>query len=259
LRPLSVEEPVAAAARWSRRLAVFAAAIALVAVALARMRAADPPAALTVFAAALVVAAIAVVLAAAAAVTIWRDGLKGAGQAAFGFFLAAALVAYPAYLAALAFVLPPINQVSTDPASPPPFMFSTKARKARAGFEPPPLGEETRAEQGAAYPDLETVKVEMDSSEAYRLALGVASDLGWRIVDAEPPNLAGDGSALIEATVRSLFFGLVSDIAIRIRPGATQTAIDVRSVSRLGKHDFGANAARVRRFIVAVKEESRER
>ncbi len=259
MRPLTVEEPVAAAARWSRRLAIFAAAIAVVAVALARMHAANPPAALTVFAAALVIAAIAVVLAGSAAVTIWRDGLKGAGQAAFGFFLAAALIAYPVYLAVVAFVLPPINQVSTDPTSPPPFMFSTKARAARAGAEPPPPSEGTRAAQRAAYPDLKTVKVEMDSSEAYRLSLSVASDLGWLIVDAEPPNLAGDGSALVEATDRSLFFGLVSDIAIRIRPGATRTAIDVRSVSRIGKHDFGANAERVRRFVEAAKEGARER
>ncbi len=256
---LTVEEPVAGAARWSRRLAVFAAAIAAVAVALARARAVDPPAALTVFAAALVIAAVAVVLAGSAAVTIWRDGLSGAGQAAFGFALAAALIAYPAYLAVVAFVRPPINQVSTDLASPPPFMFSTKARAARAGAEPPPLGDETRAAQLEAYPDLATVKVEMDSTEAYRLSLSVATDLGWRIIDAEPPNLAGDGSALIEATDRSLFFGLVSDIAIRIQPGATRTAIDVRSVSRIGKHDFGANAARVRRFIAAIKEEARER
>jgi Protein of unknown function (DUF1499) len=258
LRRLIVEEPVAGAARWSRRLAIFAAAIAVVAVALARIQAAAPTAALTVFAAALVIAAIAIVLAGSAAVAIWRDGLKGAGQAAFGFALAAALFAYPAYLAVVAFALPPINQVSTDLASPPPFMLSTKARAARAGAEPPPLDDETRAAQRAAYPDLETVKVEMDSSEAYRLSLSVASDLGWRILDAEPPNLAGDGSALIEATDRSLFFGLVSDIAIRIRPGATRTAIDVRSVSRIGKHDFGANAARIRRFIAAVKEDALE-
>jgi hypothetical protein len=257
LRRLIVEEPVAGAARWSRRLAIFAAAIAAVAVALARMRAADPQAALTVFAAALVIAALAVVLAGSAAATIWRDGLNGAGQAAFGFALAAALMAYPAYLAVVAFALPPINQVSTDLAAPPPFMLSTKVRAARAGVEPPPLDDETRAAEQAAYPDLETVKVEMDSTEGYRLCLSVASDLGWRIVDAEPPNLAGDGSALIEATDRSLFFGLVSDIAIRIRPGATRTAIDVRSVSRIGKHDFGANAARIRRFIAAVKEEAR--
>jgi uncharacterized protein (DUF1499 family) len=256
LRRLTEEEPIAGAARWARRLAVFAAASAAVAVALARVRAANPPAALTVFAAALVIATIAVVLAGSATVTIWRDGRRGAGQAAFGFALAAALIAYPAYLAVIAFVLPPINQVSTDLASPPPFMLSTKARAARAGADPPPLDDQMRAAQRTAYPDLETVKVEMDSTEAYRLSLSVATDLGWRIVDAEPPNLAGDGSALIEATARSMFFGLVSDIAIRIQPGATRTAIDVRSVSRIGKHDFGANAARVRRFIAAVKEET---
>ncbi|MGA7199805.1 DUF1499 domain-containing protein, partial [Roseiarcus sp.] len=113
--------------------------------------------------------------------------------------------------------------------------------------------------QRAAYPDIATVTVEMDSTQAYQLALSVANDLGWRIVDSEPPNLNGDGAALIEATARSLFFGFVSDIAIRIRPGATETAIDVRSVSRLGGHDFGSNAERVRIFIGEVKEATRER
>ncbi len=99
----------------------------------------------------------------------------------------------------------------------------------------------------------------MDSTEAYRVALSAASDLGWRIVDAEPPNLAGDGAALIEAVDRSLFFGFFSDIAIRIRPGDVDTAIDVRSVSRVGRHDFGANARHVRRFLEAVQAEARGR
>lgn len=258
MRPLTIDDPVAGTAQWARRLAIFAATLAAVAVGLVRFHAASALASLTVFAAALAIAAIAVVLAGSAAAAIWRDGLRGAGQATFGFVLAVALLAYPAWLAAVAFVLPPINQVSTDLKSPPPFMLSTKARAARAGAEPPPLDQRTSDAQREAYPDLETVRVEMDPSEAYRLALGVASDLGWRIIDAEPPNLAGDGSALIEATARSLFFGLVADIAIRIRPGATQTAIDVRAVSRFGRHDFGANAARVRRFIAAAKEAAHE-
>ena len=259
MRRLIVAEPVARAAQWSRRLALFALAIAAVAIALSRMHAADPPAALAVFAAALVIAALAEMLAGAAAVVIWRDGLRGAGQAWFGFAIATALIAYPVYLAAAAFALPPINDVSTNLASPPTFLLSMKARAARAGAEPPPSSEETRKAQREAYPDLEAAEVEMDPTEAYRIALGAASDLGWSIVDAEPPNLAGDGSALIEATDKSLFFGFLSDIAIRIRPGATRTAIDVRSVSRVGKHDFGANARRVRQFIAAVKEAERER
>jgi uncharacterized protein (DUF1499 family) len=259
LRSLTIEEPVAGTAQWARRLAAFAAALAGVAVGLARVRAAGPSAALTVFAAALVIAAVAVVLAGSAAAAIWRHGLRGAGQTTFGFAVAVALLAYPAWLAVVALALPPINQVSTDLKSPPPFMFSTKARAERAGAEPAPLDERIRETQRAAYPDIETVRVEMDPSEAYRLALGVASDLGWRIIDAAPPNLAGDGSALIEASDRSLFFGLVTDIAIRIRPGATETAIDVRCVSRLGRHDFGANPARARRFIAAAKAAAHQR
>ena len=258
MRRLIVAEPVARSAVWARRLSLFALAIAGVAIALSRTHAVDPPGALTVFGAALVVAAFALGLAVSAAVLIWRDGLRGAQQATLGFVLAAALMAYPVYLATVAFLLPPINDVSTDLKSPPPFLLSAKAREARGGAEPPPPSDETRAAQRAAYPDLATVRVPMDSTGAYQLALNVARDLGWRVVDSEPPNLSGDGAALIEATARSLFFGFISDIAIRIRPGAVETAIDLRSVSRVGRHDFGSNARRVRRFIADAQETARE-
>jgi uncharacterized protein (DUF1499 family) len=259
LRRLTVAEPVSRAAVWSRWLAVFALAVTGVAIILSRAHGADPPAVLTVFAASLIIAGFAAMLAGAAALVIWRDGVGGAGQAFLGFALAAALIVYPAYLAGIAFLLPKIHDVSTDLASPPPFLISTKARAARGGVEPPPLDDATRAAVRQAYPDLDTVKVEMDSTAAYRLALSVADDLHWRIVDTQPPNLAGDGSALIEATDQSRFFAFPSDIAIRIRPRATTTAIDLRSVSRVGGHDFGANAARVRKFLAAVKDAASER
>lgn len=258
MRPLTVGEPIARSAVWSGRLALFAIALAGVAVGLSRFHFADPRAALTVFGAALTIAILAALLAATATVVIWREGIRGAGQAAGGFVLSLALLAYPTYLAGVAFALPRIAQVSTDLESPPPFLLSSKARAARAGTEPPPLIADTRAAQRRAYPDLETIRVEMDPSGAYDLALDVAKELGWRVVDSEPPNLAGDGSALIEATSRSLFFGFVSDIAIRVRPGATQTAIDVRSASRVGAHDFGANARRIRQFSEAAKAEASE-
>ena len=114
MRRLIVAEPVARLAVWARRLAIFALATVLVALALARSRAADPGPALAVFAASLGMAVLAGLLAAAAAAVVWRDGLRGAGQAAFALGLAAAILAYPAYLAAVAFALPPIHDVSTD-------------------------------------------------------------------------------------------------------------------------------------------------
>ena len=258
MRRLTVDEPVSRAAVWARRLAVFALLVAGLAIILARARAADPTAALTVFAAALVVAGFALLLAATAALVIWREGLRGAEQAFLGFVLAAGLIAYPAYLAALAFALPKINDVSTDLASPPAFLRSAKARAAGAGTEPAPASEAARAAERAAYPDLQPIKLQMDVLAAYRLALSVATDLGWQIIDLAPPGPQGR-TATIEAVDRSLFFGFPSDLVIRVKPGPTSTAIDLRAASRVGQHDFGAGAARIRKFAAAIKEEQLER
>jgi hypothetical protein len=259
VRRLILQEPVARSAVWALRLAVFAAATAIVAIVISRARAADPFAATVVFSASVTIATFAGLLAVSAGAVIWREGLRGAGQASLAFVLVASVISYPAYLMILAFALPPIHDVSTDLESPPAFLLSAKARQARTGHISSALSEETQAGQRAAYPDIGPIIVEMDSTGAYQLALSVAGDLGWRVVDSAPPNLAGDGAAAIEATDRSLFFGFVDDIAIRIRPGATQTIVDVRSVSRVGRHDFGANARRVRNFIAAMEEASRER
>lgn len=259
MRRLIIVEPVARSAVWSRRLAVFALATAGVAIALSRAHTIEPSAALTVFGGALAFAALAILLAFSAATVIWRDGLRGTSQAALGFIIAAGLLAYPVYLAALAFALPKINDVSTDLQSPPPFLLSAKAREARRGIEPPNPSQATIAAQRAAYSDIGTLMVAMDPTEAYETALAAATDLGWSVVDSAPPNLAGDGSAMIEASAKTLFFGFPIDIAIRIRPGATQTAIDVRSISRAGPHDFGANAQRIRRFVAEIRQGDAER
>jgi uncharacterized protein (DUF1499 family) len=259
MRRLIPDEPLAQSALWSRRLAIFAWATAALSFALSRAGAADSFAALAVFGAALVVAFVAALLAGAAASIIWRTGAKGAGQTALALFLALGLIAYPAYMAALAFVLPPIHDISTDLDTPPAFMISAKARAARQGRTPPPATAETIAAQREAYPEVQPALVDMEAAQAYQLCLRVAGDLGWKIVDANPPNLRGDGVAHIEATERSLFFGFTDDIAIRVRPLANQTRIDVRSVSRVGQHDFGKNARRVEKFIAEVQSASQER
>jgi uncharacterized protein (DUF1499 family) len=42
-------------------------------------------------------------------------------------------------------------------------------------------------------------------------------------------------------------------VTIRLRPLAGQTRIDMRSASRVGRHDFGANARRIQRFAQEVQ------
>jgi len=247
MRRLIIEEPLSRAAVWSGRTAVFALATTAVSVGVARLGG-DPTGALAVFGAALVLAFLSLLLAASAGVVIWRTGRRGVGQAAF-----------PAYLTFKAVSLPPINDVTTDFESPPTFMISSKAREARGGKTPPLPTAAIQAAQKAAYPQVQPMQVDLEAEQAYRLSLRIAKDLGWRVVDATPPNLRGDGVAHIDATDRSLIFGFVDDIAIRVRPLANQTRIDIRSVSRIGKHDFGANARRIGKFIAAVQDSVQER
>ena len=173
MRRLIVEEPHSRAAIWSLRTAVFALAAAAVAVGLARFAGAEAGAALTVFAAALTLAFLALLLAGAAGVVIWRSGRRGAGRAALGCFLSLALLAYPAYLAAVALPLPMIADVTTDFASPPAFMISAKARVARAGETPPPWNPADQPLQQDAYPKVQPILVDLEPMQAYQLVLRV--------------------------------------------------------------------------------------
>ena len=60
----------------------------------------------------------------------------------------------------------------------------------------------------------------------------------------------------IEGTATSRWFGFKDDVVIRIRPGAKGgSLIDMRSKSRVGKSDIGANAARLRELRELILDE----
>jgi uncharacterized protein (DUF1499 family) len=258
MRRLILEEPYSRAAIWSRRLAVFAAAVAAMGSALSRAGAVEPAGALAVLGASLVLACLAGLLSATAAVVIWRTGRRGAGIAFVGFVLALALLAYPAFLSWRALALPAINDISTDLETPPSFLRSVKALEARGGRTPPEASPQMREAQQRAYPKIQPILVDLEANEAYQLALEAAKARGWRIVDAIAPSVR-ERVGHIDASDRSLFLGFVDDIAIRIKPDANQSRIDIRSASRIWRHDFGANAQRIEKFAGAVQELAQEK
>lgn len=253
MRRLILEEPHSRSAVWSRRLAVFALAVAGVAAALSRAGAVEPAGVLAVLGASLVLACLAGLLSLTAAVVIWRTGRRGAGVAFAGLVLALALLAYPAWLSWQAVTLPMIDDVSTDLETPPSFLRSVKALEARAWRTPPAPTAEMREAQKRAYPRVQPILVDMPLNEAYQLALQVAKARGWRIVEAIPPSVR-EGVGHIDASAKSLFLGFVDDIAIRIKPVANQSRIDIRSASRVWRHDFGANAERIENFAADAQE-----
>jgi uncharacterized protein (DUF1499 family) len=79
------------------------------------------------------------------------------------------------------------------------------------------------------------------------LALRAATNLGWLVLDSAPPT-GRTGVGRIEASAKTPVFGFADDVTVRIRPGINETRVDVRSRSRIGRHDFGQNALRIRAF-----------
>jgi uncharacterized protein (DUF1499 family) len=140
---------------------------------------------------------------------------------------------------------PPIHDITTDTANPPRFVAVLPLRKDAtntADYEGPAAA----AQQQRAYPDIAPLRLAVPPHEAFARSLNVAKALGWDIVAAVP------GEGRIEATDTTLFFGFKDDIVIRIAPSGDGSRVDVRSVSRVGRSDLGANAKRVRAFLAGL-------
>jgi uncharacterized protein (DUF1499 family) len=93
------------------------------------------------------------------------------------------------------------------------------------------------------YPMLAPLKAPVTAEAAYAAALAAVEGRGWAIVTASPE------AGVIEATETSFWFGFHDDVMIRIRSEEERVVIDVRSTSRVGLSDLGANAKRVRDFL----------
>lgn len=255
MRRLIIEEPYAATAVWSRRLSLFALAVAGIGILLAR-GGLDPASVYAIMGSSFSIACIAILCTGAAVIVIWRTGRRGTGLLMAGFFLALLLLAYPAFLAVQAIRLPVLSDVSTDLDDPPAFSRSQKALAARLNQTREPSSSESRQEQKQAYPLVQPVLLDLDAGEAYKAVLKAAASMHWQIVDQVPPAGSRLGAGHVDAVARGLVLGLADDVTIRIRPRASQTIVDVRSASRIGRHDFGENARRIQQFAQALRTEA---
>ncbi len=254
MRHMIIEEPYSDSALWSRRLALFALAVILTGLGLARLGL-DPSAVLAVLGSAIMIACLAILCAGAATVAIWRTGRKGISLLLTGGFIATVLLSYPLYLAYQAVRLPALHDVSTDIDNPPQFSLSRHALLIRKGFVPMSVSESQREKQLDAYPDVQPIILDLDANETYQTVLHAVAARHWKIVEAHPPG-GRFGLGHVDAIDHSRVLGFANDITIRIRPLAGQTRVDIRSVSRVGRHDFGSNARRIMTFTDELKSEA---
>jgi Protein of unknown function (DUF1499) len=251
MRRLIVEEPVTRAAEAASRLALFAMAVTLISVAIVRFGLVDAGFGLVALGAGLMLAISAIVFAVAAFVRIWRLGRRGLARSIKASLLAGAILAWPAWLAARSVTLPMINDVSTNPDNPPSFSRSRAALEARGGRSPAEPSEATRALQRSGYPDLASLVLDVSAGDAFDIVQKAAQRRGWQIIEAIRPG-GRIGSGRLDAVDRTFLLHLSDDVTLRITPLADGSRIDMRSASRIGRHDFGANAARIRRFLDEV-------
>ena len=143
--------------------------------------------------------------------------------------------------------VPYIHDITTDLDNPPAF----DAVVALRGETSNPLDRAEPADlaelQAQAYPDLKTLEIEAQPGKVYEAALETARGMGWEIVASNPEQ------GLIEATATTRVMNFKDDIAIRVVEAGEGAAVDVRSVSRVGISDMGANANRIRTYLHALK------
>lgn len=166
-------------------------------------------------------------------------GRLGRSRALIGAVVGALILGVVAATAGPSAGLPPINDITTDPADPPQFAALLEAGpNAQRDMAYP--GEKFAAQQRVGYPDLAPIELSRPPTEVLGEAERAMRELGWQIARVDPAR----GTA--EATDTSRIFRFVDDIVVRVRPAAGGSRVDVRSKSREGRGDLGANAARIR-------------
>jgi len=140
---------------------------------------------------------------------------------------------------------PMINDITTDTQDPPRFTAAA-TDEANSGRDLGYPGEEFAAQQRSGYPDLKSIRVDAPPDAAFERSVAAAETLGWKLTTRDA------AAGRFEAIAVTRLFGFVDDIVVRVRRAGAASIVDVRSKSRDGRGDLGANAARIRAFTDAL-------
>ncbi|UYG03064.1 DUF1499 domain-containing protein [Halomonas sp. LR3S48] len=142
---------------------------------------------------------------------------------------------------------PPIHDITTDLENPPEFVALAPAREAAPNAVDYP-GESFARRQRRAYPDIQPRHFPLPLATVRAAAEAAVLDMGWEIAD-----ISIDAVDTIEATATTRWFGFKDDVVIRLTQESDGIRVDVRSASRLGRGDAGANAKRIQDYFDALE------
>lgn len=140
---------------------------------------------------------------------------------------------------------PLINDISTDTQNPPEFKHAQQLQPNpnRNMAYNPLVGKVQQA--APMYHDLAPLHMDGSPDEVYRKVEIIAGEIpDWQITSRDPPNHTLEGIAT------SALFHFKDDFVIQVRPnGPTASLIEMRSKSRDGTGDLGANYNRIESFF----------
>ena len=241
-------EPVSGLATWARNLAVFSVIAVVVSILIVRFGFLEMKPALATFFGALGCAALSILIGLAGFAAIWQNGTRGMARILVAIVIDAAVLAYPGYLAYKYRKLPPIHDITTDPIDPPRFEALARLRASDGANTAVYAGLYSAELQRMAYPDIETVELEVPVQRAYEVTLQLVTKRKWLVIDERAPQ-APRRIGRIEAVARTPIMGFREDVSIRVTPDGEDSRVDIRSSSRYFESDLGSNAARVTKLI----------
>ena len=241
-------EPVSSLATWARNLAIFSVIAVVVSILIVRFGFLEMKPALATFFGALALAALSILVGLAAFAAIWQNGSRGMSRILLALLIDAVILAYPAYLGLQYRKLPPIHDITTDPIDPPRFEALARLRSGEGANSAVYAGLYSAEQQRLAYPDIETVELEVPPQRAYDVTLALIAKRKWLVIDERPPQ-PPRRIGRIEAVARTPIMGFREDVSIRVTPDGDDSRVDIRSSSRYFESDLGSNAARVTKLI----------
>jgi uncharacterized protein (DUF1499 family) len=235
---------VAASARWSLRLAVVGAAVFVLGPVAAHLRIVPPLTGFSLFGLGGLVSLIAFVVA-IVAFALNRD--ESRTTALWGVVLAGMCTSVFLAAAVPNRGYPRINDITTDTRNPPQFMAALEI-EANRGRDMSYPGEEFARQQQEGYPDLGPLAVGGAPAEVYERVVAAARAMpSWEVTRTDA------AARTLEGFETSFLFRFRDDFVVEVRPQNGGSAVHMRSKSRDGRGDVGANAARIRSFFAALK------
>jgi uncharacterized protein (DUF1499 family) len=174
----------------------------------------------------------------------------GRAQAVIGTILAL-LVAVPIFsIVRSTRQYPPINDITTNTKNPPSFVYAQTlpANRSRDMSYKPEMA--SVQENAAAYRGLAPLKLPGNPDDVYKRVEIIAGEFpGWQVTYRDPVHHT------IEGVATSTLFQFKDDFVIQVEPAADsgESLVEMRSKSRDGKGDLGANYNRIESFFKALQ------